>query len=714
MELSISNIKFFDNYKTFIDIDNFNHILMYGHSGIGKTTIMDCIYYTITGNGFTNKWSLKYKNKQGVVELEFYKLGLCIKRTLNPKSVEIKYMGNVVSGSEAELILGSIFNKFKYTGYLRQKSTYSYFISMTPKDRMIFIDSLLFEELDVDIVKQNVKNSIDDYKKKFIQTEQSLNDVEKINVDKKITFNTLSLLKCEIENIRDSKQCLESECGKLLKSKYLKEELTLQNTKFKEELELIINQNVNIKSFIDKHEPKIFKYKQDIEKYQEYILLYEKYLVFNKRVESNLKDIYNEMECIKKQLVNIDELEDEIQTQKHMMNTYKDYLEVKESIKRLNFDENEYKNMVKKYNGLYLYQGDCPECKVSLNVYGNKLCKAVIKDNNQDNLNFLTLKSNIEVMKNKGVKYSILVENLNNLYSKLVFPICTDDELSTKMEFKTNQIKLSKRYDELNGKLHTMNWSQMTKPKPVKITEDEYIEYKDKVELYSTFSIKLEYTNNLITTLYKKIHDLEVRINELNNDIDTYDKKSHELSLLKVSLEKFENDCVKNEKIYKYTTALENFNLAKQIYVDACEFQKIFIKTQTDIMMYTLNSINVIIKKYLDGFFDLKIDFSFYINDDKNCIDTILSYGECIPADLSILSGGEYDRIVLAVSLSFAEFFKLPILLLDEVTNSLDINTCQTCLEHVQKLYPDDQTIIYIGHQIITGLFDSTINLDYY
>ena len=67
-------------------------------------------------------------------------------------------MGKVVTGSEAELVLSDVFNKFKYTGYLRQKSTYSYFISMTPKDRMIFIEGMLFEEMDVDAVKQRIKN----------------------------------------------------------------------------------------------------------------------------------------------------------------------------------------------------------------------------------------------------------------------------------------------------------------------------------------------------------------------------------------------------------------------------------------------------------------------------------------------------------------------------------------------------------------------------
>lgn len=712
MELSISNIKFFDNYKTFIDVDNFNHILMYGYSGIGKTTIMDCIYYAITGQGFTNKWSLKYKNKQGWVTLEFCKMGLHIKRSLNPKSIEVQFSGKVTTGGEAELVLSDVFSKFKYTGYLRQKSTYSYFISMTPKDRMIFIEGMLFEEMDVDAVKQRIKNTLDDYKKKFIQAEQTLNDVEKIKIYKMVTYSTLMASKCDIENTRENISQLEEECGKLLQSNVLKKELVEQRAKCKEELTMVYNQNENIEAFIKKHESKLSSYKKDIATYQDYILLYDKYKQFNKQIESKLSEINTELESIKKGMVDINLLENDIQTKKHMMDTYKDYLEVKESIKKLNFDEKEYKNTIKTYNSLYLYQSECPSCSTLLNVYGNKLCKADTKDNSEENVKFLILKSNIEAMRAKEIKHKVLVEKLDHLYSKISQPVCTQAELNSKIELKANQVKLKERYDELGGKLKTMNWSQMTKPKPIKVTEEQYLRYLNKVELYSTFTVKLEYTSKLEKTLEGKMDDLERRIEELDCDLDLYEDKACELEGMKKKLGTLESDYTESEKIYKYTTALEKLNVAKQNYVDACEFQKIFIKTQSDIMMYTLNSINVIIKKYLDGFFDLKIDFSFYINHDKNCIDTVLSYGECIPADLSILSGGEYDRIVLAVSLAFAEFFKLPILLLDEVTNSLDMNTCQVCLEHVQKVYPDNQTVIYIGHQIITGLFDSSINLD--
>ena len=448
-----------------------------------------------------------------------------------------------------------------------------------------------------------------------------MSDVEQIKITKMVTWSALVSFKCEIENVRENIQQLESECSKLLQSKVLKRELVEQRAKCKEELTMVYNQNENIEAFIKKHESKLSSYKKDIATYQDYMLLYDKYKQFNKQIESKLCDINTELESIKKRMIDMDALENDIQTKKHMMDTYKDYLEVKESIKRLNFDEKEYKNTIKTYNSLYLYQSECPGCNTLLNVYGNKLCKAETKDDSDENVKFLILKSNIEAMKAKEIKHKVLVEKLDNLYSKISQPVCTQAELNSKIQLKADQVRLKERYNELNGKLKTMNWSQMTKPKPIKVTEEQYLRYLNKVELYSTFTVKLEYTSKLEKTLEGKLDDLDCRIEELECDLDLHEDKVHELEGMKKKLGTLESDYTESEKIYKYTTALEKLNVAKQNYIDACEFQKIFIKTQSDIMMYTLNSINVIIKKYLDGFFDLKIDFSFYINHDKNCID---------------------------------------------------------------------------------------------
>jgi ATPase subunit of ABC transporter with duplicated ATPase domains len=213
-------------------------------------------------------------------------------------------------------------------------------------------------------------------------------------------------------------------------------------------------------------------------------------------------------------------------------------------------------------------------------------------------------------------------------------------------------------------------------------------------------------------TLLVKQKALEERFQVLQDEATTYKEKVKEQDMLTRELQREKERWVECKSVYDYTRQKLAVEKSKALYLDACTFKTILDESLTDTMMYTLNAINCIIKKYTDGFFDDTIDFSFVMNEEKGCIDTLLEYNDRNPTDLSTLSGGEYDRVVIAVALSFAEFFKLPLLLMDEVVNSLDLYTCQKVISHIQTCYPKDQTIVYVGHQMIQGIFQFVYCLD--
>ena len=78
--------------------------------------------------------------------------------------------------------------------------------------------------------------------------------------------------------------------------------------------------------------------------------------------------------------------------------------------------------------------------------------------------------------------------------------------------------------------------------------------------------------------------------------------------------------------------------------------------------------------------------------------------------DLQMLSGGEMSRIVLAYTLALAEMFNSPLLLLDECTSSLDQETTNHVFDAIKEHFNGKLTII-VAHQVVTGIFDRTINL---
>ena len=90
-----------------------------------------------------------------------------------------------------------------------------------------------------------------------------------------------------------------------------------------------------------------------------------------------------------------------------------------------------------------------------------------------------------------------------------------------------------------------------------------------------------------------------------------------------------------------------------------------------------IDTINTHARGYLDCFFvDNPISvqlvpFKETKKITKPCINMIIEY-KGMECDLTMLSGGELSRVVLAYTLALSEMFNTPLLLLDECTSSLD------------------------------------------
>ena len=74
------------------------------------------------------------------------------------------------------------------------------------------------------------------------------------------------------------------------------------------------------------------------------------------------------------------------------------------------------------------------------------------------------------------------------------------------------------------------------------------------------------------------------------------------------------------------------------------------------------------------------------------------------------LSGGEQDRISLALTLAMSKLSSSPILLLDEVMPALNEELRELCLEAIQEHLPQ-KTILSVCHSATKGLYDCTVDL---
>ena len=78
--------------------------------------------------------------------------------------------------------------------------------------------------------------------------------------------------------------------------------------------------------------------------------------------------------------------------------------------------------------------------------------------------------------------------------------------------------------------------------------------------------------------------------------------------------------------------------------------------------------------------------------------------------NLNILSGGEKDRLSMAMALTISKIQNTKFLMLDECMSSLDSDSRQRCLEIIKK-YSNDKIILNICHETIEGYYDEIINI---
>ena len=75
------------------------------------------------------------------------------------------------------------------------------------------------------------------------------------------------------------------------------------------------------------------------------------------------------------------------------------------------------------------------------------------------------------------------------------------------------------------------------------------------------------------------------------------------------------------------------------------------------------------------------------------------------------LSGGEIDRISLVITLALNKMSSIPVILLDEVLSSLDMNAKESCLSIV-KSYSNMKTILTIDHEGVEGYYDAITTIE--
>ena len=221
---------------------------------------------------------------------------------------------------------------------------------------------------------------------------------------------------------------------------------------------------------------------------------------------------------------------------------------------------------------------------------------------------------------------------------------------------------------------------------------------------------------------YKKIRNVEIVKEMISSQIQDITETIQEKTKFELLLQKI-------EYWKKYKSELDNYNSLNQKikqleqleiscrnkYNSSLKLKEKIIEAESVYMINIINLINIHAKMYLDNFFienPIIVELQTYKKTSKKIkpqINLLINY-KSMEADLSMLSGGEISRVILAFTLALGEIFSSPIMLLDECTSSLDQDLNEEIIESIKQNFKGKYTLI-IAHQTINGKYDNVVNV---
>lgn len=365
---------------------------------------------------------------------------------------------------------------------------------------------------------------------------------------------------------------------------------------------------------------------------------------------------------MKLNLINTITYIDKPKYKQHLVKAYLTYKNEKDKLDKFVFNEGKYLVELEKNNQRR------QEINIELNALKEK--KEKLLDKNQ-------LQSTVNQLQEKIKLISIDINKLDQEYKQFMQQILQN-------EFEMNQGKQNKtKYliaiEEIKTEINELNHVINSKDDEIKKLED------------------------LI------INDLEEQINNLYND----------LLSIKYYLEQAEKCNTMYEQQQKLTEKRDLIVLMHNKLTSLNTFRQITIDLQCELLQSTVNTINSIMNEILEEIFEtpILVTLKLYKKMKSNkrikpSVNLVISFKGVEYDNINSLSGGEADRISLALVIAMNKIHLSPILLLDEAMKSINDELRAATIKCIRKFLLPYKTIICINHEDTIGNYDHHLRIE--
>ena len=541
LDLCLTNFRCWESKN--ISIPSSGICLINGKSGKGKSTILNSILYAITGK-IKNITTINKKSTKVSIKID----NITITRSRGPNRLTVERDGKIYENDDAQSIINSLFGEeFANTSYIDQDNINS-FVSLSPSDKMEFLEKLLLNNYDINDIKEKIRAEISNTKSQHTTEESKQNTLESL-------IKTMNLI--EQDNL-------------------IIDKVKINKTNFSKILEKIkSNHNISEKNI------KILKIK--IKKLEEEHLLFSKYIEQRKRVDFQIEDI--ESNPLYEEFNKLDSLSLSLESLEESKNSYlknKEYIILNEKfeeltkkykdLKELNDKEIDYlQKEIEKENQISIIRSvsknRVSELQKCLDIIDNI---AILEEELSVNTNF---EDEIEKEEQKYNSYNETLlkkkQLLSNLEKSYVCPSCNkflkiqNEKLILSQSVSNTDIpSLKSDIEELKEliKVSELNIQSYKKNSIIyQQKEEKYNSLFDKLDLLrkdiecdkEKILEEVDFMNNHLNNLA----ELTKKLNLLNND-KLIENIKKELSIVTLKLSKLDYKCdtvnhINNDKDYE-------------------------------------------------------------------------------------------------------------------------------------------------------------------
>lgn len=742
MKIELENVKC---YKSGIfDFGNSGVTLIEGVSGIGKSSLFCAINFALFGKGKVKRDGAKS------CRVKLTHNNLIIERSQTPNHLIVTEHDHVTIDDEAQEVIYRVFGKkFDIVGYIQQNESNS-FLQMSPEKKLIFFESLLFQNSNPYTLRQETKKVLSEREKSLVQVQAKLEQIkemigtypemkesfEQVAKEKDEAFRYLNSLECSLEELRKKQNQIDLNCKKhsMLNEKYIRttdridhsekiindftSDLADITRKLDESMFTSLDAAYNhLRAVMDEH--------HEYERYQTRATEIEqlKQTLWDEFTEEECKEQIELFQDLKKLCLRVDEIERKLD----VLNCSR------EALKDL---EKEVDRMSRAVVGFT----NCPSCNVDLAIQGTKVVQRQ-HSHRQSCVSFdeNIYKQKLQQLEKMRVAYEssqILQSEMDNLSVKL-------DEFQEQLE---EPITLTNVEDDL---LYFINY-----PKRMRLIQQE-IDAFECNEVVTMPSENIQDLQHNVTDYEKLVHkqkELETKLQHFKQtvkeerlELESLQKEMEETHIpndRKWMIEQLFSDTEQGLQLQRkvcdgFTSKLAQLEYNQRVnalklerddlikteshtqkqVLAARQFIELLRHTEGIILKQSIEKVNEQLAIFLDRLFvefPINVRLELFNQSKTKGLQLqfkLLIHYKGVDCDWTRLSGGEQSRINLGFTLAFAGLLDAPLILLDECTSHLGQSLTSVIMETIQEIYGYNRLIIIIAHQVVTGTFDRVIHL---